>query len=171
MAKDKDKQEKAVKVDPDALRAEVKAFAAELGFGTGSIGAFEYDDFAPEKAAKKIKPAADSGKQTAKQQQQQQQSGKGQRDSGRHDNSAANKQPQQERGSKQKHGREQQQHQQQQQQEQPQLLSRQEQNLDIVRSRTWVESVGPRPGEAAGSVTLVITHSHMTEEQCKITCR
>uniref|UniRef100_A0A383VK77 CCAAT-binding factor domain-containing protein n=1 Tax=Tetradesmus obliquus TaxID=3088 RepID=A0A383VK77_TETOB len=157
MAKDKDKQEKPVKVDPDALRAEVKAFAAELGFGTGAVGAFEYDDFAPEKAAKKIKPTADAGKQTAKQQQQQQQqqqqSGKGQRDAGRNDKPAAVKQPQQDRGSKQKAGREQQQ-QQQQQQEPSQLLSRQEQNLDIVRSRTWVESVGPRPGEARGKSLL-----------------
>jgi hypothetical protein len=145
MAKDKDKQEKPVKLDPDALRAEVKAFAAELGFGSGSFGAFEYDDFAPEKAAKKIKPAADAGKQTAKQQQQQQQqSGKGQRDAGRNDRAAASKQHQQERGGKQKHGQ-----QQQQQQEQPQLLSRQEQTMDIVRSRTWVESVGPRPGAPA----------------------
>jgi hypothetical protein len=155
MAKDKDTQEKAVKLDPDALRAEVKAFAAELGFGSGSIGAFEYDDFAPEKAAKKIKPAADAGKQTAKhqqqqqqQRQQQQQSGKGQRDAGRPDKPDYPKPPQQERNSKQKHGREQQQQQQQQQQEMPQPLSRQEQNLDIVRSRTWVESVGPRPGAA-----------------------
>jgi hypothetical protein len=152
MAKDKDKQEKAVKLDPDALRAEVKAFAAELGFGSGSIGAFEYDDFAPEKAAKKIKPAADAGKQTAKHQQQQQQGkfppppGKGQRDAGRPEKAAFFKQPQQERSGKQKQGREQQQ--QQQQQELPQPLSRQEQNLDIVRSRTWVESVGPRPGAA-----------------------
>jgi hypothetical protein len=147
MAKDKDKQEKPVKLDPDALRAEVKAFAAELGFGSGSIGAFEYDDFAPEKAAKKIKPAADVAKQTAKQQQQQQ-SGKGHRETARFDKAAAYPKPpqQQERGGKQKHGREQQQ--QQQQQEPLQLLSRQEQNLDIVRSRTWVESVGPRPGTA-----------------------
>lgn len=154
MAKDK-QSVKAAKAAPapaedaDKLRDEVKAFAAQLGLSTGSAAAFDaFDDFAPEKAKQQI-GKGDSGQQAPPKQQQRckkgelvqekdrgQPGGKGgkqQRDaassadggrSGAGSGAAAAQPPKKK-------------------------LTPEEEKEEAIRTRTWKQSVGPRPGEQA----------------------
>jgi hypothetical protein len=153
MPKAGDKQEPKTIVDAETLQAEVRAFASSLGFPTAAAaGSFEYDDFAPQKAAKKLtaqpgaqqhtkQPGSNEGRSKGQQQQQQQrqQQADKQLQSG--------KQQQKQRGDQQQQGHKGKQQQQQQQQEG--LTKEQQQQAakeEAIRTRTWVDSVGPRPG-------------------------
>jgi hypothetical protein len=164
---DKSKASKAA--DTEALRAEVKAFASSLGFSSLTAG-FDYDDFAPEKAAKKIQPSAEKQQQQQQQQAQQpqqqqkhhlsgkqvQQSQGNQQSKHNHQHHQQNQhQKEQQRQPGKQHLKGQQQQQQQQQRHQHQPHSKQANNKhpeqqpqerDPIKERIWVDSVGPRPG-------------------------
>lgn len=140
MAKDKsavDADTARPKVDTEALRAEVKAFASQLGISAVSSETYEYDDFAPEKAAKKIKQPHQQPitAASASQQQQQPRQQPGRRQERSEKQQSAKRE-------KQREGRQQQIQKQREQQQQ----EKDEQHLNAVRNRTWVEGVGPRPG-------------------------
>lgn len=134
MAK-QDKARKAPAASADQLKDEVKAFASQLGLGSGGGEDFGFDDFAPAKASAQAAKKAPAQGQREKQQQQQQhgkpvkhqqpQPQKGKRISGPATSGAPaaqrGRQPQQQQGS----GKEE----------------------DDIRGRGWKEGVGPRPGE------------------------
>ncbi|KIY94505.1 Uncharacterized protein MNEG_13456 [Monoraphidium neglectum] len=137
--------------DSPELLAEVKAFASQLGLSGAGGGAFEYDDFAPAKAKQRA-AAADGGNRDA--QQPKGSKGKQQRrdENGRPSDGAP-------------HGK----GQKQQQQHDPRprggktaagpgaaaaaaaaAAEAQRIHDEAVQGRTWVDSVGPRPGESKG---------------------
>lgn len=131
------------KVDAEALRAEVKAFASQLGFSAASAGGFDYDDFAPEKAAKQIKqPQQSAGKVSGKDATKQQQNNKQQQPDRHQDRKQQHQDGRRGQNNQQQLSREQQI----QQAKEKQQQEKEEQHLNAVRNRTWVESVGPRPG-------------------------
>lgn len=162
---------KAVEDTAD-LRAEVKAFASQLGLSAASGGgsAFGYDDFAPSKARQRPSAADAKAPKDNQKQRDGESNGKQKPQNKHHDG----KQQQAASGSKQRaqggkpaaeppssRGQQRQQQRQQQQrkgasgsggdhQNTQHAQQQQQQQNAAVQERTWVDSVGPRPGESKG---------------------
>jgi hypothetical protein len=137
--------------DEAALRAEVAAFASQLGFASHSTN-FEYDDFAPSKASRRVDGSIDAGSGGSGG------SGSGPGGAAQRKSQKQQPMPRNDTTQQQKPGKLQQQ---QQNQEQPRSskgatrhkqeaeqspASDEQRKEDAIRTRTWVDSVGPRPG-------------------------
>lgn len=145
--------------DTPELRAEIKAFASQLGLSGAAAGSFEYDDFAPAKARQR--PAAAAGAAAAAAAGGGKKDGKDGGKERTHDKKDGKKLKQQDgKPDKNRHR----------DREQKaaaasaadavaerQAAARaraQEEHDAAVTGRTWVESVGPRPGESKGRSLL-----------------
>jgi ribosome biogenesis protein MAK21 len=146
--------------DTPELRAEIKAFASQLGLSGAAAGSFEYGDFAPAKAGQR--PAAAAGAAAAA-------AGGGKKDGKdggkeRRQDKKDGKEPKQQQDGKPE-GK--QRHRDREHaaaaasaadaiaERQAAARARaQEEHDAAVTGRTWVESVGPRPGESKGRSLL-----------------
>lgn len=166
----KQHKKKAAAADEDSpdLRAEVRAFASQLGLSAAGAGgeAFGYDDFAPEKAKKRPSAAAaaaaaaagdDGGAAAAANGKQRKERGGGDKQQQQRDSKHGGKQRDDDHRGKQRRAdgangaadadaadalaeR--------------RAREKQAAHDAAVAGRQWADSVGPRPGEAAGRPLL-----------------